>query len=197
MARKERYLVGLDVGTSKVTAVVGEMLDGDGTRHRRPRRGRVARHPARRRRQPGGGGRFDQEGDRRSRADGRRRDRLGAPRAVGPAHQGVQQPRRDRGGRQEPRDHARGRAAGDRRGESGVAADRTRDPARAAAGLRRRRAGRHRRAGRDDRRPARGQRPHRHRQPELDPEHRRLREPRRRRRWPRPSSSSSRRANRC
>ena len=30
MARKERYLVGLDVGTSKVTAVVGEMLDGEG-----------------------------------------------------------------------------------------------------------------------------------------------------------------------
>ena len=29
MARKERYLVGLDVGTSKVTAVVGERLDGD------------------------------------------------------------------------------------------------------------------------------------------------------------------------
>ena len=30
MARRERYLVGLDVGTSKVTAVVGERLDGDG-----------------------------------------------------------------------------------------------------------------------------------------------------------------------
>src|SRR5215471_5067157 len=29
VARKERYLVGLDVGTSKVTAVVGEVLDGD------------------------------------------------------------------------------------------------------------------------------------------------------------------------
>src|SRR3954464_9941368 len=29
VARKERYLVGLDVGTSKVTAVVGEMLEGD------------------------------------------------------------------------------------------------------------------------------------------------------------------------
>ena len=27
MARRERYLVGLDVGTSKVTAVVGELLD--------------------------------------------------------------------------------------------------------------------------------------------------------------------------
>ena len=30
MARKERYLVGLDVGTSKVAAVVGEMLDDGG-----------------------------------------------------------------------------------------------------------------------------------------------------------------------
>ena len=30
MARKERYLVGLDVGTSKVTAVVGEVLEGKG-----------------------------------------------------------------------------------------------------------------------------------------------------------------------
>src|SRR5918911_849238 len=29
VARKERYLVGLDVGTSKVTAVVGEILDSD------------------------------------------------------------------------------------------------------------------------------------------------------------------------
>jgi cell division protein FtsA len=28
VARKERYLVGLDAGTSKVTAVVGELLDG-------------------------------------------------------------------------------------------------------------------------------------------------------------------------
>jgi cell division protein FtsA len=28
VARKERYLVGLDVGTSKITAVVGEVLDG-------------------------------------------------------------------------------------------------------------------------------------------------------------------------
>src|ERR1043165_156306 len=30
MARKERYLVGLDVGTSKVTAVVGEVLESGG-----------------------------------------------------------------------------------------------------------------------------------------------------------------------
>jgi cell division protein FtsA len=30
VARKERYLVGLDVGTSKVTAVAGEILDGGG-----------------------------------------------------------------------------------------------------------------------------------------------------------------------
>ena len=30
MARKERYLVGLDVGTSKVTAVASEVLDAGG-----------------------------------------------------------------------------------------------------------------------------------------------------------------------
>ena len=30
MTRKERYLVGLDVGTSKIAAIVGEMLDGEG-----------------------------------------------------------------------------------------------------------------------------------------------------------------------
>ena len=86
VARKERYLVGLDVGTSKVTAIVGEMTRRRRARHRRHRRRRVARHPARRRRQPRGGGRIDQEGDRRSRADGRRRDRLGAPRRCPGAH---------------------------------------------------------------------------------------------------------------
>ncbi|MDE3155005.1 MAG: cell division protein FtsA [Acidobacteriota bacterium] len=30
MTRKERYLVGLDVGTSKIAAIVGEMLEGEG-----------------------------------------------------------------------------------------------------------------------------------------------------------------------
>ena len=30
MGRKERYLVGLDVGTSKITAIVGEMTDDGG-----------------------------------------------------------------------------------------------------------------------------------------------------------------------
>jgi len=30
VARRERYLVGLDVGTSKVTAVVAEILSGEG-----------------------------------------------------------------------------------------------------------------------------------------------------------------------
>jgi cell division protein FtsA len=30
VSRKERYLVGLDVGTSKVSAIVGEILDGEG-----------------------------------------------------------------------------------------------------------------------------------------------------------------------
>ena len=30
LARKERYLVGLDVGTSKIAAIVGEMTDDEG-----------------------------------------------------------------------------------------------------------------------------------------------------------------------
>jgi cell division protein FtsA len=30
MARKERYLVGLDVGTSKITTIVGETTDDGG-----------------------------------------------------------------------------------------------------------------------------------------------------------------------
>ena len=86
MARKERYLVGLDVGTSKVAAIVGEMIDDGGARHHRHRPGRVEGHPARRGRQPRGGRRVDQEGDRRGRADGRRRDRLGAPRRCRAPH---------------------------------------------------------------------------------------------------------------
>ena len=70
------------------------------------------------------------------------------PRPVGAAREGVQQPRR-RGGRgQEPRDHARGRAARHRRRQGRVAAGRPRDPPRAAAGLRGGRPGRHRRPGR-------------------------------------------------
>ena len=93
--------------------------------HHRDGAGRLARHQARRRRQPRSGGRLDQEGDRRSRADRRRRDRLGPSRPVGRARQGVQQPRRRRGGRQEPRDHARGRPPRDRRRKSCRVAERT------------------------------------------------------------------------
>jgi hypothetical protein len=117
-------------------------------RRRRHRRDRLRRHPQGRRHQPRGGRRVDQEGDRGGGADGGRRDRLGAPGGLRPAHQGLQQPRRDCRGRQEPRDHARRRAAGDRRREGRVAAERARDPPRAAAGLRRGRAGWDRRAGR-------------------------------------------------
>ena len=148
VARNERYIVGLDIGTSKVCT-----RRGRGDRRRRPRRhrhrpGRVEGAEARRRRQPRSRRRLDQEVGRGGRADGRRRDRLGAPGDERPAHQGLQQPRRRRRGRQEPRDHPRGRAPRHRRRPRRVAAGRPRGAARAAAGLRRRRAGRHRRAGR-------------------------------------------------
>ena len=71
MARKERYLVGLDVGTSKIAAIVGEMTDDGGLDIIGHRPGRLEGHPARRRRQPRGGRRVDQEGDRRGGADRR------------------------------------------------------------------------------------------------------------------------------
>ena len=86
MARKERYLVGLDVGTSKVTAVVGEVLDDGGLDIVGIGVAESRGHPARRRGQPRGGGRLDQEGDRGGRADGRRRDRLGPSRACRGPH---------------------------------------------------------------------------------------------------------------
>ena len=82
MARKERYLVGLDVGTSKTTAIVGEPGDERQPEHRRHGRGRVARDPARPGGQPRDGRRLDQEGGRRGRADGGHRDRQRLPRAL-------------------------------------------------------------------------------------------------------------------
>ena len=181
MARQERYVVGLDIGTSKVCTVVGELLDEGGVdviglgvaESKGLKRGVVVNLDA------------AVESIKKSIEEAE----LMAGVEVGsvhlgdqrPAHQGLQQPRRRRRRRQEPRGHARRRAARDRCGARGVAAGRPRDPARAAAGLRRRRAGRHRRAGRADRRAARSQRAHHHRQPDRDAEPGRVRQPRRRR----------------
>jgi cell division ATPase FtsA len=55
VGRKERYLVGLDVGTSKISAIVGEATD-DGARHHRHRPGGLARHQTRRGGEPRSGG---------------------------------------------------------------------------------------------------------------------------------------------
>ena len=152
VARKERYLVGLDVGTSKVSAIVGEIDRRRRPRHHRHRPRRLARHPARRRRQSRGGRRIDQESDRRGRADGRRRDRFASTSALSGAHVKAFN---SRGvvavagkNREITREDVR-RAIDAAQG--GGAAERPGNPARPAAGLRRRRAGRHRRAGRNDR----------------------------------------------
>ena len=82
VARKERYLVGLDVGTSKITAIVGEMTDDGGLDIIGMGLADSQGDPPGRRGEPRGGGRIDQEGDRRSGADRRGRDRFGPPRAV-------------------------------------------------------------------------------------------------------------------
>ena len=184
--RRTRGTTGTVRGGSRHRDLQGLHRGRRAARRRRRRCDRHRRHrlegaEARRRRQPRGGGRIDQEVDRGSGADGRRRGRLGAAGDQRAAHQGLQQPRRRGGGRQEPRGDARRRAARDRCGARGVAAGRARDSPRAAAGLRRRRAGRHRRAGRTDRRAARSQRAHHHRQPDRDAEPGRVRQSRRRR----------------
>ena len=169
--------MGLDVGTSKITAIVGEMTDDGGldiigiglADSRGIRRGVVVNLEA--------AVESIKKAIEEAELTGGRRDRLGPPRAVGRARQGLQQPRRRRRRREEPGDHARGRAARDRRREGGRAAERPRDPARPPAGLRRRRAGRDRRARRHDGRAARGERARRDRQRLVHPEHRRVREP--------------------
>ena len=61
MASRERYLVGLDIGTSKVAAIVGEMMDDGSLEIIGIGVAEVERHPARRRRQPRGGGRVHQD----------------------------------------------------------------------------------------------------------------------------------------
>ena len=121
MARKERYLVGLDVGTSKVTAIVAEMLDGDRldvvglgvAESRGIRRGVVVNLEA----AVESIKKAIEEAELMAGVE----NRLGPPGAFRAAHQGIQQPRRDRRRRQEPRDHAGRREARDRRGEGRVA----------------------------------------------------------------------------
>ncbi len=180
VGRKERYLVGLDVGTSKITAIVGEATDdgaldiiGIGLADSRGiRRGVVVNLEA------------AVESIKKAIDEAE----LTAGVEIDSVHLGLSGAHvkafNSRGvvavagkNREITREDVR-RAidAAKARG----AAERTGDPARPAAGLRRRRAGRHRRAGRDDRVAARGQRPCRHRQCLVDAEHRRLRESRRR-----------------
>ena len=108
--KKDRYVVGLDIGTHKVCAIVAEITDegrldviGIGQAESKGlRKGVVINleatvdvHQAR----GGGGG-----------ADGRGRDRLGLRGPRRHPHPRLQLAGRDRGLRQEPRDRARGRA---------------------------------------------------------------------------------------
>jgi cell division protein FtsA len=116
VARKERYLVGLDVGTSKVTAVVSEIV-GDALDCRRDRSGGIARHPPRRRSES----RRAVESIKKAIEEAELMAGVEVDSVhlalSGPAHQGFNSRGVIAGRRQEPRDHARGRPAGDRRRE--------------------------------------------------------------------------------
>ena len=144
-------IVGLDIGTSKVMALVGEYSPGNpievigigshesrGTQARRGGRHRIH-------------GAVDPARDRGSRADGRLRDPLGVrldlrqPRAV-PQLAGHRADPRRRGDLRRPRPRA---GSGQGRGDPRRPEDPARDPARLRA---RRFAGRHPQSGRHDRR---------------------------------------------
>ena len=171
LKRSDRNLiVGLDIGTSKVVALVG--------RGRRRRRDRGAGHrlAALARPEEGRGrqhrvdGAVDPARGRGSRAHGRLRDPLGVRRHRRQPRAQPQLARR----RGDPRQgsHARRRRARDRCGQGGGDSGRPEDPARAAAGVHRRRPGRHPRSDRHVGRAPRGQGAHRHRRGQRGAEHR-------------------------
>ena len=148
VARNERYIVGLDIGTSKVCTVVGELVDGGGldvigiglAESKGLKRGVVVNLEAA----------VDSIKKSVEEAELMAGVEIGSAHLAmsGPHIKGFNSRGRGRRGRQEPRDHPRRRPPRHRRRAGGVAAGRPRGAARAAAGLRRRRAGRHRRAGR-------------------------------------------------
>ena len=190
--KKDRYVVGLDIGTHKVCAIVAEITDegrldviGIGQAESKGlRKGVVinleATVDAIKRVARGG------------RADGRGRDRLGLRGHRGHPHPRLQLAGRDRGLQQEPGDRARGRARASIEAAKAVSIPMDReilhvlpqefvvddqdgigDP-----------------TG-HDRHAARGERPRRHLLVHRGPEHRDLREPRRPRGRRTPSSPSS------
>ncbi len=170
---ERNLIVGLDIGTSKVVAIVGEMAtDGSdrGHRHRlasfaRPEEGRGRQHRIDRAVDPARG--------RGSRADGRLRDPLGVRRH---RRQPRAQPELARH-RRDPRQGSdrRRRRSRDRRGAGRGDPGRPEDPARPAAGIHHRQPGRHPRADRHVRRAPRGQGAHRHRRGQRRAEHRQVR----------------------
>ena len=123
MGSRERYLVGLDIGTSKVAAIVGEMMDdgsleiiGLGVAEAKGiRRGAVVNLEA-------AVDSIKHAVDEAELMAGVEVDSVYIA-ISGPAHQRVQQPRSYRRGREEPRDHARRRAARDRCRQGGGAAN--------------------------------------------------------------------------
>ena len=179
MASRERYVVGLDIGTSKVAAIVGEMMDdgsleiiGIGVSESKGiRRGAVVNLEA-------AVDSIKHAVDEAELMAGVEVDTvyiaISGPHIKGFNSRGVIAVAGKN--REITRDDVRraidaAKAVALPTGQG--------DPPRAAAGLRRRRSGWHRRAGRHDGRPPRSERPHRDRRHDGDAERRRVRESRR------------------
>ena len=153
-------IVGLDIGTTKICAIVGEVTD-ERHRHHRHRHAPVEGAAQGRGRQHRGDRGLHPPRHRGGRADGRLRDHPRLHRHRRRPHQGLQQPGHRRGeGQGGPRG---GHRARHRRGQGGGHPAGPRGHPRPAAGVHHRRPGRHQGAAGHGRRAPRGQGPHRHR----------------------------------
>ena len=171
----KNLIVGLDIGTSKIVAMVAEIKPEGGFDVDRLRQPPVARIEEGR----GGQHRVDRERDPAraggSRADGRLQDPRGVHRDRRQPHQELQLARH--GGDQGPRGEPDRRGSRDRDRQGGQHSDRPADPAHPQPGIHHRRPGGRARAARHERGAPRGQGAHRHRRRVGCAEHHEVRAP--------------------
>ncbi len=171
----KNLIVGLDIGTSKVVAVVAEVMSERTPRSDRTRAARVAGPEKRRGGQHRGDRRVDPARAGRSRADGRLQDPQCLRRH---RRQPYPQLQFERHGRHQGQgSHRHRRRARDRDGQGGQHPDRPAAAAHGAAGIHRRQPGRRARADRHERHPPRSEGAYRHRRGVGGAEHRQVRAP--------------------
>ena len=191
----KNLIVGLDIGTSKIVAIVAEVTPDGGAQHHRHGHAAVARPQEGRRRQHRGDDGVDPARARGGRADGRLPDHRGLHRHRRQPHP---QPQLQRHGRDQGEGGHAGRHRPRRRdGEGDRDPERPAGPAHPAAGIHHRRPGGRARAAGHERRAPRGEGAHRHRRGVGRREHHQVRAPLRPRGARRDPAAARLRRSRC